>query len=61
MSLVIGGTPETIDSYIKELLEKVKPKGGGFILAANVATAPRETPVENLHAVIKAVEKYGWY
>ena len=61
MSLVIGGTPETIDSYIKDLFEKVKPGGGGFILAANVATAPRETPAENLHAVIKAVDKYGWY
>lgn len=61
ISLVIGGTPEKIDSYIKELFEKVKPNGGGFILAAGVSAAPRDTPVENLHAVIKAVEKYGWY
>lgn len=58
ISLLVGGTPATIDEYIKNLLERVKP-GGGFILAPGVGTAPRETPLENLSALIKAVEKYG--
>lgn len=58
MGLIVGGTPAQIDEYIKNLLEKVKP-GGGFILAPGVGTAPRETPVENIKALIEAVEKYG--
>ncbi|MCG0276828.1 MAG: hypothetical protein L5655_11880 [Thermosediminibacteraceae bacterium] len=57
-SLILSGTPEKIDAYIKELLEEVKP-GGGFILAPGVGIAPRETPIENIKALIEAVEKYG--
>ena len=60
MGLLVGGTPMEIEEYIKDLLEQVKP-GGGFILAPGVGTAPSETPVENLHALIEAVEKYGYY
>jgi len=60
ISLLISGTPAEIDEYMKNLLEKVKP-GGGFILGASVANAPENTPLENLKAVIDAVEKYGWY
>ena len=59
-SLVIGGTPEENDRYVKELLEEVMP-GGGFILAPDVAALPRETPIENLRAVYEAVERYGYY
>ncbi|GAV22908.1 uroporphyrinogen decarboxylase family protein [Carboxydothermus pertinax] len=58
ISLIVGGTPASIDEYIRNLLEQVKP-GGGFILAPGVATAPRETPLENIRALIEAVEKYG--
>lgn len=58
ITLLVGGTPESIDEYIKNLFEKVKP-GGGFVLAPSVGTAPRETPLENLTALIEAVEKYG--
>ena len=60
MGLLVGGTPMKIEEYIKNLLEEVKP-GGGFILAPGVGTAPSETPVENIHALIEAVEKYGYY
>jgi len=60
VSLVASGTPETIDEYIKNLLEKVKP-GGGFILTTGVGSLPAETPLENITAVIEAVEKYGKY
>lgn len=34
VSLVASSTPEKIDEYIKDLLEKVKP-GGGFILTSS--------------------------
>lgn len=60
ISLIISGTPEKIDAYVKNLLEEVKP-GGGYILTTSVGTAPRETPIENIHALINAVEKYGKY
>ncbi|HZK00240.1 MAG TPA: uroporphyrinogen decarboxylase family protein [Tissierellaceae bacterium] len=60
VNLIIGGTPETIDEYIKELMPQVKP-GGGFVLAASVGTLPATTPLENIKAVIDAVEKYGKY
>ncbi|MDI6895577.1 MAG: uroporphyrinogen decarboxylase family protein [Bacillota bacterium] len=60
MGLLISGTPEKIDEYVKNLLEEVKP-GGGFILASGTAIAPRETSVENIRALIDAVEKYGRY
>jgi len=58
ISLIVGGTPAEIEKYVKNLLEQVKP-GGGFILAPGIATAPKETPVENIRALIEAVEKYG--
>lgn len=60
ISLIISGTPEKIDAYVKDLLEEVKP-GGGFILAPSIATAPPETPLENIRALIDAVERYGRY
>lgn len=58
MGIVTGGTPAEIQEYIKKLLEEVKP-GGGFILAPGVGTAPADTPLKNISAVIEAVEKYG--
>lgn len=58
INLIVGGTPAKIENYVKKLLEEVKP-GGGFILAANIEVAPADTPKENLHALVEAVEKYG--
>ncbi|TYP56637.1 uroporphyrinogen decarboxylase family protein [Thermosediminibacter litoriperuensis] len=58
ISLLVGGTPASIEKYVKNLLEQVKP-GGGFILSTNIGTAPKETPLENITALIEAVEKYG--
>ena len=60
VSLLVSGTPETIDEYVKNLLEKVK-LGGGFILASGVGSIPVEVPIENVTAIIEAVEKYGKY
>ncbi|MDI9472832.1 MAG: uroporphyrinogen decarboxylase family protein [Bacillota bacterium] len=60
ISLIVSGTPERIDAYIKELFEQVKP-GGGFILSPSIGNAPEGTSLENIRAVIDAVEKYGYY
>lgn len=57
---IIGNSPEEIDRYIKGLMEDMKP-GGGFILAPDIGTLPRETPVENIKAVYEAVERYAPY
>jgi len=56
-TLLLNSTPEKIEEYIKELLEELMPEGG-FILGSSTAI-PAETPVENVRAVIRAVEKYG--
>ena len=34
ISLVISGTPERIDNYIKDLFEEIKADGGGFIFCS---------------------------
>jgi len=59
-NLLIGGTPEKIDEYVKNLLNQIKPEGG-FIIAPGVAELPRGTPVANLRAYLNAIEKYGRY
>ncbi len=58
--MLVSSTPEKIDQYVKELLEEVKP-GGGFILANDVGSIPKNTPLENIRALINAVEQYGKY
>jgi len=60
ISLVVNGTPEKIDNYVKELMEQVKP-GGGFIMTTGVGNAPRETPPENISALLEAGIKHGKY
>lgn len=59
-SLIIGGTPEKIDEYIKGLLSRIKPEGG-FILSLGVNELPENTPVANVRAYINAALKYGVY
>ncbi|MDW8022794.1 MAG: uroporphyrinogen decarboxylase family protein [Nitrososphaerota archaeon] len=58
-TLLMQATPEKVEEYVRDLLKEVMP-GGGFILASSTAI-PAETPVENIRAVMKAVEKYGVY
>ncbi len=60
ISLIISGTPGKIDEYVKDLMEDVKP-GGGYIASTSIGIAPRDTPIENINALISAVEKYGKY
>jgi len=59
VSLMVSGTPEKIEEHVKKIIDAVKPEGG-FILAP-AAELPRGTPVENVRALINAVEKYGRY
>lgn len=57
--LLVGGTPEKIEEYIKNLLNQVKLEGG-FILSPGVAFGlPRGTPIANVRAYINAALKYG--
>lgn len=58
-TLLMQATPEKVEEYVRDLLREVMP-GGGFILASSTAI-PAETPVENIRAVMRAVEKYGVY
>lgn len=58
ISLLLNGSPEQIDEYIKNLMKQVKP-GGGFILALGVGNVPRETPIKNITALLEAGKKYG--
>jgi uroporphyrinogen-III decarboxylase len=60
VSLIAGGTPEKIDEYIKNLLNKIKPEGG-FMLSPGVNELPAGTSVANVRAYINAVLKYGVY
>jgi hypothetical protein len=60
ISLLVSGTPEQIDEHIRNLMGKVK-SGGGFILALGVGNVPRETPIENIKALLEAGQKYGKY
>lgn len=60
ISLLVNGNPETIDEFVKNLLDQVKP-GGGFILTTGVGNAPRETPPQNISALLEAGIRHGKY
>jgi len=59
-TLLISGTHDKIEEYVKNLMSNIKPEGG-FIIAPSVMELPRETPLSNIRAFINAVEKYGRY
>jgi uroporphyrinogen-III decarboxylase len=57
-SMIVTGTPEETKEYCRNLIERVG-KGGGFILSAgSIADNPK---LENLRAMMAAVNEYGWY
>lgn len=53
------GTPEEMERVVKERIETVG-QGGGLLIAPAHVIEP-ETPVENVLAFIRAVDKYGVY
>jgi len=59
-NLLLHGTPEKIEEYIKDLLSQIKPEGG-FIISPGVSEQPPGIPVENMRAYINSVLKYGSY
>lgn len=57
--VLLNGTPESIEAAVKECIEIGGVKGG-FILSPG-CEVPRDTPPENLEALIAATKKYGQY
>jgi len=56
-SLLITGTPDDVDSYCRDLIQKVG-KGGGFILDG-AASIPDEAKLDNVMAMANSVTKYA--
>lgn len=55
-SMLATGTPDQVDAYCRELIEKVG-KGGGFILDGAIGI-PDEARTENVRAMYQSVRKY---
>ena len=53
------GTPEEVDAEVKERIKDIGP-GGGYILGSGNGL-PEYCKPENVWAMAKAVEKYGYY
>lgn len=53
------GTPEEVEEECREMILK-GASGGGYILSASGCLS-RETPLDNLDAMVTAAEKYGTY
>ncbi|MEM1658318.1 MAG: uroporphyrinogen decarboxylase family protein [Candidatus Jordarchaeales archaeon] len=59
-ALLIGGTPQKVEEFMKKLLEDVKE--GGFMVWPGVdGGLSRDVKPENLKAMVEAVKKYGRY
>lgn len=59
-SLLIGGTPQKVEEYMKSLLTDCK-EGGMMIWPGVDGGISRDAKPENVKAVVEAVEKYGRY
>jgi uroporphyrinogen-III decarboxylase len=57
--LLAFGTKDQVLTYSKKLIEVVG-KGGGFILSSG-CSVPANAKVENVRALVEAVEEWGWY
>jgi uroporphyrinogen-III decarboxylase len=56
--LILGGTPEQVKAYCKEVID-VAGKGGGYLLCTG--TAMDEGKADTIHAMIDAAKEYGVY
>jgi len=56
---MLGGTPQEVEEEALRCIEAAAP-GGGFILATG-DQCPRDTPDENIFALIETARKYGQY
>lgn len=59
-SLLIGGTPQKVDDFMKDLLNDCK-EGGLMIYPGVDGGISGDAKPENVHAVLDAVKKYGTY
>ncbi len=57
-SMLVTGDPKDVKEYCKKLILEVG-KGGGYLLCAG--SSPENPKLENLYAMIEAVNEYGWY
>ncbi len=58
--VLIEGTPETVRSATREVIDIMAP-GGGFVAGASHDAILEETPVENVVAMFDAVREFGRY
>jgi len=58
--VLIEGTAETVRQKTREVLEIMMPDGG-YVAGASHDSILGETPVENILAMVDAVEEYGRY
>jgi uroporphyrinogen-III decarboxylase len=58
-ALLVYGSPEEVDAYCRQLIEDCA-EGGGFILGSE-CESPWDSKRENIHAMLRAAEKYGRY
>ena len=59
-SLLITGTPQQVEDYVKKSLEDCM-EGGGYIVDGGVSGIPDEAKAENVKAMTEAVFKFGVY
>jgi len=59
LEVLLRGTPKLVEEECKEAISKAG-YGGGFCLTTGGDIAPA-TPFENLEAMVRTAEKYGWY
>jgi uroporphyrinogen-III decarboxylase len=59
-SLLVTGTPQQVEKYVKQSLEGCM-EGGGYIVDGGVSGIPDESKPENVKAMTDAVFKYGIY
>jgi uroporphyrinogen-III decarboxylase len=57
-SMLVTGEPKDVKEYCKRLIQEVG-KGGGYLLCAG--SSPENPKLENLYAIIEAINEYGWY
>lgn len=59
-SLLIMGTPQQVEDYVKQNIEDCA-EGGGYLIDGAIAGIPDEAKHENVLAIERAVKKYGIY
>ncbi|GAH09916.1 unnamed protein product, partial [marine sediment metagenome] len=59
-SLLIAGTPQQVEDYVRKSIEDCKD-GGGFIIDGGVGGIADGAKPENVKAMIDATFKYGVY